>query len=468
MESHFKVIIIGAGTAGMTARREIAKSTDNYILIHDGPLGTTCARVGCMPSKALIQVANDLHHSKILNDKGFIELKSSPDQKKILNHVRSLRDHFVGGIVTGIKQWENHIIKGRARFTGENSVEVNGKKFTADSFVIATGSRPVIPKDWLPYKKFILTSDEIFELEDLPKRLLVVGLGVIGLELGQALSRLGVHVTAVTLPGKVAGISDPAILEYVLKGMREEVSVLTCEAKPLSQDGNVITVDLGGVKTEFDKVFMAVGRTPNLDTLGLNEIGIKFNEKGVPTYDENNLFLTEHPHIFLAGDVNAHRPILHEAADDGRIAGYNAVNEVQNFKRRIFLGITFCDPQVALVGESFRSLNEKQTDFVIGTVNFEEQGRALTKFKNRGLLNVYVKRDTGHLLGAEFQCPDGEHIAHLLAWAISMKMTVSEALSMPFYHPVIEEGLRTALRMAAGQVSHVHKELYNCEDPPIR
>ena len=188
----------------------------------------------------------------------------------------------------------------------------------------------------------------------------------------------------------------------------------------------------------------------------------------IPNYDSTT-FQIPNTRLFIAGDVNADRAILHEAADEGRIAGYNAVRDSsQCFKRRQALAITFCDPNIAVIGKSFQQLKNENTDFITGKVSFEGQGRAIVMRKEKGLLHVFADRSTDQLLGAEMMAPSGEHLAHLLAWAIELNLRVDEVLSLPFYHPVVEEGLRTALRDAAKQVSTPPRplEVLRCEDPP--
>lgn len=466
--AHYEVVIIGLGTAGMTARREVAKKTQNYLIVHDGPLGTTCARVGCMPSKAFLQVAHDYHRSQKLFNKGLIDHSSKPHIKNIMAHTRALRDRFVKNIIDDMQDWEDKILKGRAHFKDKNTIEVNGKLITANKFIIATGTTPVIPEEWKEYSKFFLTTDTFFELETLPQSILVMGLGVIGLELGQALSHLGIKVAGINRSDSLGGLTDPMIERYVLRRLKEEFPVYIGEAKLLGPyDGDQISVEIEGNIHKFDKVLLSVGRKPNLEKLGLKDLGIKLNEKGLPEFKQTNLSLIDMPHFFLAGDANGNRPVLHEAADDGKIAGYNAVNELRCFKRRIAIGITFTAPNIATVGEKHNELLEKKIDFITGKVSFENQGRAVTKLEEQGLLHVYVRKNDGKILGAEFQCPNGEHIAHLLAWAISLEMTAPEALKMPFYHPVLEEGLRTALRDAAKQLPNLEDELFFCDDPPI-
>ena len=213
---------------------------------------------------------------------------------------------------------------------------------------------------------------------------------------------------------------------------------------------------------------MAVGRRPNLDRLGLENLGIEL-DKGVPAFNKGTLQLEKAEHIFIAGDITGERAILHEASDEGLMAGYNSVHTPHCFCRKPNFGITFTDPNIASVGKSYTQLSEESVDFVEGRVSFEGQGRSIVKVKEKGLLKVYASRQSGEFLGAEMFAPDGEHLAHLLVWALSMKLTVQEMLKMPFYHPVIEEGLRTALRDVRSKVEGAETtDLMRCDDPPIR
>ena len=468
----YDVVIIGAGTAGLTARREVAKKTDNYIIVDDGPMGTTCARVGCMPSKVLIQVANDFYRRHKLEEMGISGGEAlTIDHKKVMTHVRKLRDRFVKGVKSSMGEWEDKLVRKRAKFVDSHTLDLDGEQVKAEKIIIATGSRPVIPGLWREYQDYLLDTDDFFELETLPKKVAVIGLGVIGIELGQALSRLGVEVVGMTMGKEIGGITDPKIQDYIADKFAKEM--------PLHFNGAEIigTTTEGKLKVkadekvyEVDKAFVSVGRRANIDNIGLENLNLKLNKQGIPEINLNTMKLIEAPHILIPGDVNADRPILHEAADEGVMAGHNAVNEEQCFKRRVPLGITFSDPNLAFVGKRWKQLTEEKVDFVTGEVSFEGQGRSIVKLKEQGLLHIYVEKNTGEILGAEINAPDGEHLAHMIAWGISTSMTVFEALKMPFYHPVIEEGVRTALRNAARQI-HTGKfehELFRCGDAPIR
>ena len=194
-----EVAIIGAGSAGLAARREVAKVTDNYVVIEAGALGTTCARVGCMPSKVLIQAANDFERRKQMAEEGILGSEQLRiDTKQVMAHVRKLRDRFVRAVKNDMNDWvQTHLIQKRATFVDRNTLDLGDEKIRAKKIIIATGSRPILPKAWEPYKSHLINTDQFFEQEDLPGSVAIIGLGVIGLELGQALHRLGVRVTGV-------------------------------------------------------------------------------------------------------------------------------------------------------------------------------------------------------------------------------------------------------------------------------
>jgi len=204
-------------------------------------------------------------------------------------------------------------------------------------------------------------------------------------------------------------------------------------------------------------VLAATGRTPNVRDLGLEHTRLELDARGVPLFDRTTMQCGHHP-IFIAGDANDDLALLHEAADEGRIAGQNAARypAVVPGLRRVPLGIVFSDPQLAVVGARHADL--APGTFVTGSVSFEDQGRSRVMLRNRGLLHVYADLVTGRLLGAEMIGPDAEHLAHLLAWAVQMRLTLLQALEMPFYHPVIEEGLRTALRDAQAKFLEAERQ----------
>lgn len=450
------VAVIGAGTAGMGAYRAARKHTENVVMIEGGAYGTTCARVGCMPSKLLIAAADSAHHLHKAPTFGVHPGDIRIDGKAVMERVRKERDRFVSFVLEAVEGFpEAHRIRGQARFLSPHRIVVGDNvEVDAARVVIATGSRPNIPGFLKDAKDRLVVNDDIFEWEDLPDSVAVFGPGIIGLELGQALSRLGVRVRMFGVSGGVGPLQEDAIRHYALKTFNEEF--------PLDADSKVRSVertddgvnirftdpDRGDVTETFDYVLAATGRRPNVDSLDIQNADITQDDHGSPLFDHYTLQCGD-SHIFIAGDANNEIPLLHEAADEGRIAGDNAARfpDVRAGLRRVPLGIVFTDPQIATVGMTLKEVNERcKGCYAVGEVSFEGQGRSRVIGANKGLLHVYGERGSGLFLGAEMFGPAAEHIGHLLAWALQRHMTVSEMLDMPFYHPVIEEGVRTALR----------------------
>lgn len=465
----YDVIIIGAGSAGLSARRDVSRFTENYLVIESGPLGTTCARVGCMPSKVLIEAAHIFHqHTKF--EKIGASLSSPPklDGRKLMQHVRSLRDHYVGHVIKDSDAWrDTHLIKGEAHFVSNDTIEAGGKRYQAKKFIVATGSHPTVPPDWRKASG-LLTTDEIFEIEDLPKSLIVIGTGAIGLELGHAFSLLGVKVTAIGELKLFANLKDPEIRKVAIASQRRDFEIFDSQVKAILRTSGGYRVQVQDRSFEAEKVLVAIGRTPNLRQLKLEVSGATIDEKGMPAFDPET-FRIKGTNAFIAGDVSRLRPLLHEAVDQARAAATNAVSDKdRSFKSRTRLSIIFTHPNIASVGQNRSELEKASRNFVVGHVSFENQGRAVAKLENVGALNVYADHESGKILGAELAAPGGEHLAHLIAWAIESERTVFCLLANPFYHPVLEEGLRTALRDAARQIDNGRDRLMHirCDEAP--
>ncbi|MCP5152531.1 MAG: dihydrolipoyl dehydrogenase [Ectothiorhodospiraceae bacterium] len=447
------VAIIGAGTAGLNARRQVEKAGAQPLLIESGPYGTTCARVGCMPSKLLIAASDAAHEvadaSRFGIEVGAVEV----DGAAVLERVRRERDRFAGFVVDATEGLpDTQRLRGHARFVGPTTLMVGEHtRVEARSVVIASGSTPVIPPPFDTLDRHVMVNDDVFELRDLPASVAVIGTGVIGLELGQALARLGVRVTLFNPFDQLGPFSDPRIVEASRAVLTSELDIqLQSRVLEARADERGVTMrwqDRDGATHEarFEKVLAAAGRRPNLAALEPEQAGLPLDGRGRPQQWNPRTTQWGDAPVFIAGDASGHIPLLHEAADEGRIAGANAVTypDVSTHERRVPLAIAFTDPQMAIVGTPYRDLDLDAVE--IGEVSFDDQGRARVMGRNRGAARLYARRACCTLLGAELLGPRVEHMAHLLAWAVQMQMPVQRILEMPFYHPVLEEGLRTAL-----------------------
>jgi dihydrolipoamide dehydrogenase len=464
------VAVIGAGSAGLQASREVQRAGKRWLLIESGPYGTLCARTGCMPSKLLIAAADT---ARRVRRASLFGVQVAPEQIKIdrravMDRVRRERDRFVEINARDTEALPSEQrLRGRARFVGPRELDVDGTRVKANAIVIATGSTPTIPRELSKLGDALLTSDNLFELEELPESVAVFGTGAIGLELGQALHQLGVRVTFYNPFDILGPFTDPEVARRFRKVLAAEHDLaLGAELTDVRVDANGVVLrhreSTGGRQQErrFARVLAAVGRKPTLHDLALEKAGIELDDKGVPVCDPDTMQCGDSA-IFLAGDSDGARPILHEAVDDGAFAGTNAARfpDVQHHTRRVALNIGFTHPQLAMIGKTFKELEHQP--IAIGEVSYEDQGRARVLGQNRGHLRVYAEHDSGKIVGAELFGPAAEHTAHLLAWVTQQQLTVADVLKLPFYHPTIEEGLRTALRDVARRLSEVAAQ--DCE-----
>lgn len=455
----FDIIIIGAGTAGISAYKEAVKHTNNILIINDGPWDTTCARVGCMPSKILISTANRMFDIQNAQEVALgVSAKINTDQ--VMQHVQTLRDRFTQATLKDVEQWPTeHKISGKAHFIDAQTIEVNGQRYQSKSFILAVGSTPNYDKAWKEeLGNQLITTDQIFELKTLPKSIAVIGSGVIALEIAQAMHRLGVETTIFARSKRIGVLTSPKLQQLAQKELAKELKILF-ETLPSEVKCNSEEAILNYKLEEKEKtlkveyVLAATGRSSLLDTLKLENIDDSFEDIKLLPINAKTKQLEQYP-IFIVGDAYTSTPLQHEAAHEGKKAVHNCLNypQVNSIKTLTPLGIVFSDPEMAIVGQSSKQLKETGIDFITGEASYERQGRAIVLGKNKGGIEVYIERKSQKLLGAELFTEATEHMAHLLSWIIGEGLTLNDILGKPFYHPTLEEGLRTALKHARRQL----------------
>lgn len=455
-ELRVDVAIIGAGTAGLYALREVRKAGRSFALIDHGPLGTTCARVGCMPSKVALHAGylwslrSELAAFGVSGTDALVL-----DTRKAWAALRKQRDAFAtSGASRAREAAGDFLLTGTARFLEPTVLEVVGndgkQRVFAKAVIIAVGSRPFVPK-WLePLGERVLTTDSLFDLDELPGSIGILGLGAIGLEMGLALSRLGVRVTGTDVASTIAGISDPVLAERAEARFGGELSMWLGTATAVESTADGLLMRSGEKEQAVDRVLASMGRIPNADRLNLPAAGFPLDARGVPLFDPATMQVGDFP-VFVVGDANGSRPLMHEAVDEGCIAGFNAAYGGNvRFRRKVPLGIAFTAPDIAAVGKRYDQLELGKT--VVGVAQGASNGRSRILKAEDSLLRVYADRNSGELLGAAMMAAGGEHLAHLLAWAIQRRESAASLLEMPFYHPVLEEMLQAALQDIVSQL----------------
>lgn len=455
------VAIIGAGTAGQNAFRQASKIKDDVVIINEGFWTTTCIAVGCMPSKLLIAAADRAHDANHSAEFG-IHATAQIDGKRVMERVRDERSHFASYIKKQVDSWPDHKkIDGRARINEQGLIEVNDELIAAEQIIVATGSSPFIPDGWADkLGDTMLTSDSVFELEDLPKTMAVVGAGAIGLELAQAFTRLGVEVTLLNRAKQVAGLKDDNINNKAMDCLSHELTMhLGSEITDVgtkADEGNksafIEYEDSSGESQQWqgEYVLVATGRRNNIKQLGVENLGVELDDKNRPKDLSKKTGQIGDLNVYIVGDANANIPLLHVASDEGYSAGSMVCENTEAAYIRppaTPFSIVFCSPQIVNVGMSLPEIQkDSELEFVIGSVSFDNQGRSRVMGVNCGLLHIYGCKKTDRILGASMVGPDAEYIGHILATAITNDLSIKDMLDTPFYHPTILEGLRTALR----------------------
>ncbi len=457
MNRRVDVAVIGAGHAGLSAIREVRQSNKRFVLINGGGPGTTCARIGCVPSRValhLAEVGNGRRAADWLGRTGGASWEVDPTA--VLDHMRVLHDSYVDSALTGsVDALGDALIADYARFIGPNTLRADGQTIEAAAIVIATGAHSVVPADWQArLGDRVLTIETLFEQDQLPAAVAVVGLGPIGLEMSQALHRLGVRVIGIDAGDRVAHLPDPIVNQAAVAILRNAFPIWLGARATAERSGDKVLVRAGPNQVLVDRVFIATGRHPNLDRLGLNMAGCATDSRGVPIHHPATLRVGRLP-IYVAGDAGGTPANLQLAAEQGRVAGYNASHHTPiTLRAKTPMSIVFSEPSIAWVGPDWSALDHNQV--LVGQLRFGPPGQPMSRGPQSALLRVYADRHDGCVIGGAMVGPGSEHLAHLLAWGAQQRLTVHQMLEMPFYHPVVEEVLQDALKELARRI------------PPIR
>ena len=439
------VAVIGAGTAGIAAERAARKAGARTLLIDPEFRGTLCANTGCMPSKLLIAASHAAHAARRAPVFGVHPGDPVIDGPAVMTRVRAERDRFVEFTRESFDDLpEGTAVRARARFVGPTELALDdGRRVRARAVVIATGSCALVPEPFRDLGPRILTNETVFELPDLPDSLAVIGGGPIGLELAQAMGRLGVPVTLFDQGTRLGKARCDVVHDTLQTAIARDVTLcLGVETTPTADADGIRLAWTGDMQGEqvFSHVLVAVGRPPNLKGLDLDASGLDLDDHGTPKFDRTTMQCGSAP-VFMAGDANADATLLHEASTEGAIAGTNAATfpDVTPGERSPTFALTFTDPPLASVGTG------PGDGVICGRSDYSDQGRARAEARAEGVVTLYADAQ-GRLSGADLCCPGADHLGHLLAWSVQSGATATGLLSMPFYHPTLEEGLKTALR----------------------
>lgn len=446
-EHQVDVVVIGAGTAGLKAYKAATAQGADTVIIERGPGGSTCTRCGCMPSKLLIAAARTAHQARQAGTFGIGTGPVTVDAAAVWERVRRERDRFVASVLEEYHAIpEDRRIHGDARLDGPDRVVVGDQRIVARrGIVVATGARPVVPDLLEPIRSLVHTHETIFELDGLPRSLAVLGAGPLGLELAQAFARLGVEVTVFDPGDTIGGLSDPECNAAAIEALGREVTLrLGTEVSDAALAEGGARLSWNGGELVAELVLAATGRRPALDGLNLESTGVALDDHGTPLFDKRTHRCGD-SRLFVAGDADAWRPVLHEAARGGRIAGHVAAGGDAPRVLPSF-SVAFTEPGLAEVGTAFDDLPD---DAAIGSARVCDNGRATADGHEHGLVRLYGDA-AGKLIGAAIVSPEAEHLGHLVALGIDRGIDVASFADQGWYHPTVEEMLQSAARDLAG------------------
>lgn len=451
-DTDYDLVIIGGGSAAFAAAMKASELGNQVLMINDGlPIGGTCVNVGCVPSKTLIRTAEAYHNTKhtpfgnIQTNGATLDFKAAITQKQEL--VDSLRSSKYLDII----QDDPHIrvINGHARVSGKNTVLVNGETHTAQYILIATGSSPVIPDIPGLDKVSYLTNDTLYELENLPEHIIIIGGRYIALESAQMLARLGSKVTLLQRSNRILPDEMPDITETLTDYLKEEgIDVktgVTLQSVTTSGDRIIVRATVGDDEEvlEGTHLFIATGRKGNTKHLGLEELGIELFGKDFIHTDD--VLKTTVPNIFAAGDVTGQHLFVYAAAYEGSLAVENMFGNTLTAKNYHPLPwVIFTDPQVAGVGHDETSALAVGIEYDVSVLPLSEVPRSLAARNTKGFIKLLRNKTDDTLIGARILASEGSELLMEVSLAMKYGIKVNEIKHM--FHPylTLSEGIKLA------------------------
>lgn len=447
----FDLVVLGGGSAGFNAARVAADLGKSVAIIDGAPaLGGLCILKGCMPSKTLLHVAELLHHARHAAPFGLRIPSAKVDMKALHAWKKHVIADFAGyreKAMTNAKRFT--LFRSHARFLDPHTVQLaDGKTVSARRFLIATGSRVSTPAaipglaetpHW--------TSDDVLDLDFIPKSVIVLGGGIVACELAQFLSRIGSKVTLVQRGKNILRDHSPAASEVVQQAFRDEGIDLHTDTKL-----EKISAARGGVEVRFlsdgkpvvrraAHLFNALGREPAVASLDLAAAGVRLNREG--RVRVNRWQQTTTPHIYAGGDVCGPHDIVHLAVAQGELAARHAFGVSPKKLRPVsalpLVNVVFTDPPLATIGVQESELVAKKKPFLVASYPFDDHGKSILMRQTRGYVKVVAEPRRGRILGAEIVGPQAGELIHCFAGPLSMRATVHDLLRAPWYHPTLAE-----------------------------
>ena len=454
-------IVIGAGPGGYVAAIRAAQLGQSVTLVEKGDIGGVCLNVGCIPSKAMISSAHRYQEAQNSEDMGIITEGVKLDFSKVQEFKDSVVNKLVGGVDMLLKGNKVNVVKGEAYFVDDSKLKVMDDKqsqtYEFKNAIIATGSRPIE----IPGFKFggrILDSTGALALEEAPEKLIVIGGGYIGTELGSAYANFGTEVTILEGTPDILGGFEKQMTQLVKKNLKSKNATIVTKAMAKSaeetENGVKVTYEAKDEthEVEGDYVLVTVGRRPNTDELGLEELGIKMSDRGLIEVDKQSRSSVSN--IYAIGDIVDGLPLAHKASYEGKVAAEAIAGEKSEVDYIAMPAVCFTEPELATVGYNETQAKEKNIEVVTGKFPFQANGRALGLNKTDGFVKVVARKEDGLVIGAQIAGNGASDIISELGLAVETGMTLEDIALTIHAHPTLGEIPMEAAEVALGRPIH--------------
>ncbi len=457
------VLVVGGGPGGYVAAIRAAQLGKKVTLVEKDALGGVCLNRGCIPSKALITVAEWYERMRHADGMGISVQGVQLHMDKVQQWKNKIVQQLTDGVQALLKGHQVEIIKGEAYFTSPHEVRVvsgyENERLNFRHCIIATGSRPVELRAFPVDEQHILSSTGALNLEKIPERLLVIGGGYIGVELGGAFRKLGSQVTILEGMKTILPGFDKAMVQMATRQLKKQGITIHTEAMAQSADiqGDTVIVraDIAGKEETFevDAVLVSVGRRPNSDELGLQAIGIELDERGFIKVNQQQQ--TSVPHIYAIGDVVGEPMLAHKAYYEAKVAAEVIAGLPSATDYQAMPFVIFSDPEMASVGLTKDAAKEQGMDVITARFPFQANGRALSLNQAEGFVHIVADRETQHILGVQIVGPEASTMISEAALAIEMGTTLEDLSLTVHPHPTLSETLPEAADVALGRAIHL-------------
>ena len=459
-----QLLVIGGGPGGYPAALHAADHGVQTLLVDEDPnLGGVCLNRGCIPSKALLHVAKLIHEAREAADWGLTFGEPKLDLPKLREFVQQkVVGKLTGGIAQLTKGRGVEVLRGRATFEDANTVKVDGEKPARVRFkncIVATGSLPAMPKPWQLGDDRIMDSTGALLLPDVPGKLLVIGGGYIGLEIGSVYAALGSKVTVVEFLDGILATADRDLVAPLEKKLRKEFEAIYTSTKVAAlkptKEGVAATLEGKDVPGEltFDRVLVSVGRRPNSANLGLEKAGLKTDEKGFIPVDKQRR--TAVPHIYAIGDVAGEPGLAHKATAEARVAVEALVGEPAEWSPRAIPAVIFTDPEIAWAGLTELDAQKENVPVEVLKFPWAASGRAVSIARTEGLTKMLVEPQSKRVLGVGIVGAGAGEMISEAVLAVEMGAVARDVMESIHPHPTLSETIMESAELAYGSATHL-------------